>query len=293
MKRQSFKQAVLFHKNGYKRYNPLMNETQRHTPDANRLSVLAAAVLLTYALPRLLEIQSPILNWNLLGLAISIPLSLGLMTIFLAAVLTAAGTDWLLRSHPNFESEISLQHWLLPALTSFALGTLLFNLAATPAWWGSFLIGGVLLLMVLVAEYIVLDSSDTRYTFASAGLIAVSFSLFLVLSAALSYAGARLILVLFVLFPATGLVSLRAIHLRVGRWEWQWAAGIALACAQIAAALHYWPLSPVQHGLATLAPLYILTGLAINLGDGMPLRRALLEAGIYLALFCLAVLFVG
>lgn len=270
-----------------------MNETQRHIPDANRLSVLAAAVLLTYALPRLLEIQSPILNWNLLGLAISIPLSLGLMTIFLAAVLSAAGTDWLLRSHPNFEAEISLQHWLLPALTSFALGTLLFNLADTPAWWGSFLIGGVLLLLVFVAEYIVLDSSDTRYTFASAGLIAVSFSLFLVLSAALSYSGARLILLLFVLFPATGLVSLRAIHLRVGRWQWQWAVGIAIACAQIAAALHYWPLSPVQHGLATLAPLYILTGLAINLGDGMPLRRALLEAGIYLALFCLAVLLVG
>lgn len=271
-----------------------MSETARHTPDANRLSILSAAVLLTYALPRLLEIQNPILNWNLLGLALSIPLSLGLVTIFLAAALTAAGMDWLLRSHPNFETEISLQHWLLPALTTFALGVLLFNLAVSPAWWGSFLIGGTLLLMVFVAEYIVLDSSDTRYTFASAGLIAVSFSLFMILSAALSYAGARLLLIILVVLPSAGLVSLRAIHLRLnGRWEWQWALGIALACTQIAAAAHYWPVSPVQYGLVTLSPLYALTGLAINLGEGAPARRALVEAGIYFGLFWLAAFLLG
>jgi hypothetical protein len=142
--------------------------------------------------------------------------------------------------------------------------------------------------MVFVAEYIALDSADPRYTFASAGLNAVAFSLFLILTSALSFAGARLILLLLALFPAAGLVSLRAIHLRSGQWEWQWAIGITLACVQIAAALHYWPLAPVQYGLATLAPLYVLTGLVINLSEGMSTRRALIEAGIYLGLFGLA-----
>ncbi len=266
-----------------------MAESHQHMPDANRLSILSAGLLLTYALPRMLETQSPILNWNLLGLALAIPLNLNLVTIFFAAAVTAAGMDWILRSHPYFGTEISFQHWLLPALTAFTLGVPLYNLPSGPAWWVSFFLGGTLLLLVFNAEYIVLDSSDTRYTLASAGLVAVSFSLFLILSAALSYAGARLLLVMLVLFPAAGLVSLRAIHLRLnGRWEWQWAVGIALACSQFAAALHYWPLSPVQYGLLALSPLYALTNLAINLGEGTLPRRALIETGVYFSLFWLA-----
>jgi len=268
-----------------------MAETHQHMPDANRLSVLTAGLLLTYALPRMLETQSPVLNWNLLGLAVVIPLNLSLLTILFAAGVTAAGMDWILRSHPYFESEISLQHWLLPALTAFALGILLYNLPLGPAWWVSFSVGSVLLLLVFFAEYIVLDSADTRYTIASAILIAVSFSLFLILAAALSYAGTRLLLMILVVFPAAGLVSLRAMHLRLnGRWEWQWAIGIALACAQFAAALHYWPLSPVQYGLLALSPLYALTNLAVGLGEGNFPRRALIEAGVYLGLFWLSAL---
>jgi hypothetical protein len=270
-----------------------MQTPRHHTPDANRLSILAASVLLTYVLPRLLSAPGPLLNWNFFGLAIEIPLNLNLLTIVLSAALTAAGMEWILRSHPNFESEISLQHWILPALTAFALGIPLYNLPPGTAWWVSFFLGGTLLLLVFVAEYIALDVTDTRYTFASAGLIAVSFSLFLVLSSALAFAGARLVLLLLVILPAAGLVSLRAIHLRTNRWEWQWAIGIALVCAQVGAALHYWPLSPVQYGLGVLAPLYILTGIAINLGEELSLRRTLLEAAIYLGLFILSIFLVG
>lgn len=266
-----------------------MESLRRHAPDPNRLSILAAGVLLTYALPRLLGTTGPVLNWNFFALTVEIPLNLSLLTIFLSAALTAAGMEWLLRSHPDFRSEVSLQHSILPSLTAFALGLPLYNLPPGPAWWVSFFLGSILLLMVFVAEYIALDVADTRYTFASAALIAVSFSLFLVLSSALSFSNSRLVLVLLVIFPAAWLVSLRAIHLRNGDWEWQWATGIALACAQVAASLHYWPLSPVQYGLATLAPLYILTGLAINLDEGMSLRRALIESVIYLGIFGLSI----
>jgi hypothetical protein len=268
-----------------------MDQIRRHTPDANRLSILSAGVLLTYALPRVLDTPSPILNWNLFGLlAIEIPLDLNLLTIFMAAAMTAAGMNWILRGHPAYDEEINLQHWILPALSAFALGIPLYNLDPGPAWWVSFFIGGTLLLMVFVAEYIALDSSDTRYTVASAGLNAVAFSLFLILSSALSFANVRLILFLLVLFPAAGLVSLRAIHLRTGKWEWQWALVIGVICSQIAAALHYWPLSPVGHGLMTLGPLYVLTNLVIKLDEEVSHRHILIEAGIYFGLFYLAAL---
>ena len=89
------------------------------------------------------------------------------------------------------------------------------------------------------------------------------------------------------------MVSLRAMHLRLAeRWEFAWAAGIGLACTQVAIALHYWPLGPIQFGLALLGPLYALTGLTINLGDGMSVRRASVEGLIVLILFWIAALVV-
>jgi hypothetical protein len=201
--------------------------------------------------------------------------------------------DWLLRGHPHFEQGNTFQHWLLPGLTAFVIGVPLYNLQPGSAWWLSFALGGVLLLLVFISEYIVLDPSDVRYPAASAGLSALSFALFLTLTSGLSYASPRLILIDLVVFPAATLVSLRALHLRLaGRWELAWAAGIGLICAQLATALHYWPLGPIQYGLALVGPLYALTGLAINLGEDMPVRRAGLEVAVVVALFWAAALVV-
>jgi len=270
-----------------------MLEEHRHLPDANRLSVLVAAILLAFALAQVVETQRSSFSFGILGVGFSIPLNLTTAATLLAAGLTAAGMDWLLRGHPHFEQENTFQHWLMPALTAFVIGVPLYNLQIGSAWWFSFALGGVLLLLVFISEYIVLDPSDVRYPAASAGLIALSFALFLTLTAGLNYASPRLILIILVVFPASGLVTLRALHLRLaGRWELAWAGGIGLICTQFATALHYWPLGPIQYGLALVGPLYALTGLAINLGEDMPTRRAGLEAAVVLALFWTAALIV-
>jgi hypothetical protein len=78
-------------------------------------------------------------------------------------------------------------------------------------------------------------------------------------------------------FIVSGLVTLRSLYLRLQRWEFAWAGGVALISAQLASALHYWPLSPVQFGLALLGPLYALTSLAGSLGEDLPIRRAAIE----------------
>jgi hypothetical protein len=265
-----------------------MLDEHRHLPDANRLSVLVAAILLAFALAQIVETQRYSLSFNIWGVGFSLPLNLTMAATLLAAGLTAAGMDWLLRGHPRFEfeQENTFQHWLLPALTAFAIGLPLYNLGPGSGWWLSFALGGVLLLLVFISEYIILDPSDVRYPAASAGLIALSFALFLILVVSLRYASARLVFIILVVFLASALVSLRALHLRLaGRWEFAWAGGIGLICAQFATSLHYWPLGPIQYGLALLGPLYALTGLAINLGDEMPARRAGIEAVLVLALF--------
>jgi hypothetical protein len=48
-------------------------------------------------------------------------------------------------------------------------------------------------------------------------------------------------------------------------------------CAQVAAGLHYWPLSSLQFGLAVLGPLYALTTLALALWEEVPVRTAVRE----------------
>jgi hypothetical protein len=110
--------------------------------------------------------------------------------------------------------------------------------------------------------------------------------IFLILATALKAVNARLVMVVPALFAAGGLAALRTLHLRLNqRWEVAWAVGIGLVAAQFGAAMHYLPLSPVQFGLALLAPLYALTVLAVSLVEGNPFRRAFLEPTLMLALF--------
>ncbi len=263
-----------------------MMEQHRHLPDSNRLSVLVAVVLLAFALAQVVETQHYSLVFDFFSIRISLPINLAIASTLLSTSLTAAGMDWLLRGHPHFESRHTFQHWLLPALTTFVIGIPLYSLPLGAAWWFSFAIGGVLLLLVFLSEYIVLDPSDVRYPTASAGLTALSFALFLTLSSGLNYIGARLVLIILAVFFASTMVVLRALHLRLGeRWEFAWAVGIGLICTQFAIALHYWPLGPIQFGLALLGPLYALTGLATNIGEGMSVRQAMIEGLVVLILF--------
>lgn len=269
-----------------------MNES-RYLPDANRVGVLTATVLLAYAFSHLIRAPQFTLALQLPGFYFSYPISLNTVMIFFAAGLTATGMDWLLRSHPSLSGKRTVEHWLLPTLSAFIIGIPLTILPPGNTWWIGFGIGSLLLVLIFFAEYIVVEPSAPNYAIATAGLTALSFAIYLILITALRYGGARLFLLAPALFIAAGLVSLRTLHLRVGqKWEYNWALGIALICTQITAGLHYWPLSPVQFGLALLAPLYALSTLAGNLLEGIPLRRAVIEPLIALGLaWGIAILF--
>lgn len=262
-----------------------MNE-HRHLPDPSRLSVLMAIILLTFALTRVLTIPQGNLSIPLFGLLLTIPLNLNVVLSLLAAAITAAGVDWLLRTHPSLEKGETREHWLLPTLTVLVLGITLDTLPAGLTWWLGFGLGALLLALVLLAEYVVVDYTDVRYPLATALLTALAFAILLILAVALKASDGRLFLVAPALFLGSFLVALRTLHLRLNeRWELPWAIGIGLVGMQLGAALHYWPLTPVRYGLALLAPVYALTVLAVALVDGIPFRRAAAEPGIMLALF--------
>ena len=261
-----------------------MSET-RYLPDANRVGVLTAAVLLAFALTRLIQTPEFTFELQLPGVYIAYPLSLSTVMVIMAAGLTATGMDWLLRSHPSLGETRTVEHWLLPTLATFIIGIPLTILPPGNIWWIGFGIGGLLLVLIFLAEFIVVEPSAPNYAIASAGITSLSYAVYLILVIALRFSGVRLFLLAPALFIAAGLVSLRTLHLRVGRkWELNWALGIALVCTQLGAGLHYWPVSPVQYGLALLGPLYALSTLTGNLLEGVPLRRAMIEPLIALAL---------
>jgi hypothetical protein len=255
--------------------------------------MLTATVLLAFALTRLIQTPEFTLELQLPGFYFAYPISLSTLMVVLAAGLTATGMDWLLRSHPSLGEMRTIEHWVLPTLATFIIGIPLTILPPGTAWWIGFGIGGLLLVLVFLAEYIVVDPSAPNYAIATAGLTALSFAVYLILTTALRFSSARLFLLAPALFIAAALVSLRTLHLRVSRkWEYNWSLGIALVCTQLGAGLHYWPISPVQFGLALLGPLYALSTLTGNLLEGIPLRRALAEPVIVIALsWGIAVLF--
>jgi hypothetical protein len=262
-----------------------VNEERRYLPDSNRIGVLLAAVLLAFALTRLIQAPRFTLELQLPGFYFAFPFGLGAVTILLAAGLSATGMDWLLHDHPSLAGKRTVEHWLLPTLATVIIGLPLAILPPGSAWWIGFAVGGLLLALVFLAEYIVVEPSAPYYALATAGLTALSYAVYLILTTALRFNGARLFLLFPALFLVAGLVTLRTLRLRVGgRWQYSWAIGAALACAQVAAGLHYWPLSPVQYGLALLGPLYALSTLTGSLLEDVPLRRAALEPLIALGL---------
>jgi len=262
-----------------------MNDRQT-LPDQSRVSVLTAAILLAFALahvinaPHFFSVLIPVGSFRL-----TLSFNLNTVIILLAGGVTATGMDWLLRTHPSLEKGETREHWLLPTLTVLVIGIALSTLPDSPLWWLGFGLGAALFLVVELAEFVVVDPTDTRYPLATAILTVLAFVIFLILAVALKAANARLIFLVPALFLAGGLAALRSLHLRLNeRWEASWAVGIGLVVVQLGAALHYLPLTPVRFGLALLAPLYALTILAVNLAEGNPFRRAFFEPTVMLIL---------
>lgn len=253
---------------------------QRYLPEGDRVSVLVAVILLAYALARVISLPEYRLEAVLGSRELVFSIDFDVLVAFIIAGLTATGTDWLLRSHPAFRGA-AVEYWLLPALTAWALSIPLSSLPGGPVWWVAFALGGVLIAVVLLAEYIALDATDARYGVAVAGLTALSFALLLILTISLRFTGVRLFLQLPVVVVSAALVSLRTMHLRMGgRWETGWMTGVALMSAQLAVAWHYLPVTPIQYGLLMIGPVYALTALAINTYEGFSTRRAFVEFGL-------------
>ncbi|KPL80812.1 hypothetical protein ADN00_01055 [Ornatilinea apprima] len=262
-----------------------MNERQ-HLPDANRLSILASTILLAYAISPYVNIPPRSFGVTLFGAVYSLNFDFGLLLSLLVSMLAAVGADWLIRDHPELRETNTMQHWILPALTAWVLGVPLRNLQPGLEWWVVFAFGGILLILVFVAEYIVVDLADDLHAPAAIGLTAVSFALYLFLAISLRAAGLRLYTMLPTIVLSMALVALRTLYLRLnGRWCLVWGVAIAVIVGQFAVGFHYWPLSPLSFGLLLVGPSYALTSTAVLIEEKRPWQTLWIEPVVMLAIF--------
>lgn len=264
-------------------------------PDRDRVSALTALVLLTYTLIRIVVLPPVETEFVLLGLVLRIEFNTRFVMLSLAAALAAAGSDWLIQSHPKVDTGlVRAKHWVIPGLAALGSGAILTRLPEGFTLWIGLALTAILLIAVLMAEFIVIDPTDPRHDMASISLTALAYLLligvFFTIRALDMRAAFAIPLILFV----AAIVAWRLLRLdQLGRSAIRYASLIGAITAQIAWALHYWPWPPLRGAM--------ILGLTVYLGNGMSLthyekkveRKRILEFMTLAVIALLAILTLG
>jgi len=253
-------------------------------PDRDRLSVVTAVIVLAYALARFVEIPSREFTATLFGSSIGVELNGQVALLLMIAALISTGSETLIRSHPRAENGYGRNalHWILPGAASLALGLWL-NLAPIgPVWWLGLALSAFLLVLVLVAEYTVVDPNDPAYRAAALGLTALTFIVALALFGWIRFTGARAALSATATAFLSALLALRLLMLNGGAFGRSalYSGVVGFVLAQAMWALNYWRVTPTGAGLLLLVLFYVAQGLAQQHLVGQLTRRALIEFGV-------------
>jgi len=234
-------------------------------PDINRLSIISAVIMLAFALTQIVSFPTQTFSISVFGIILDFSLDIKTIIIILTALLAAAGMDWLILSHPDHKRYQSrweyVRHWILPVLTTFAIGVTLNTFSGGTPWLVIFGLGSILLMAVLIAEYNIVSAEDVRHPLATIGLTGLSFALYLLLAIAVRSASLRLYAILPILAFGVMMVTSRTLYLRLGEWDTVWALVISLIVSEIAIGFHYLPLSPIQFGVLLMGSTYALTSI--------------------------------
>jgi hypothetical protein len=262
--------------------------------------MLAAMVLLAYALARYIDLPGRSFSFEFANIFIDFELNANTVVALVVAAIMAAGADWLIRGHPEAAPTSTLQHWVLPGLAALVLGVTLNSVEGELLWWLVFVGGAVLLILVLLAEYAAVDPAGRYYPLASGGLTALSYGLYLILAITLRAASTRLVWVLPALALSAILICIRYLYLQLQlndlispdnlRSALLAAATVGIIVVQLTTAFHYWTLNPLAFGLSVLAPAYAGANWFGHQVEESSAARAVLETSLILiALWIVAI----
>ncbi len=268
-----------------------MNDLTAENRYINRFSIILATLATFFAVLYLMPREPLTPGTNLFGFIINFSI-VGLVPVVLM-LLCAGGCFWLFLTHTDHEKFVEtpwvlIPNVVLPSLATLIMSTLLTQLERNPIWWFALGLGLVIIGVILNAEYRVLSPGGEAYKIVAPLLISLAFSLFLAFTISLAASKLRLyIQAIFILITAS-FVAFRTIHLRtMGEGDFSKVLICGFLCAEIAGAMYYLFLKPVQYGLVVSGVLYILTALLVIEGPltGRKIIEPLLMAGLLAIMF--------
>ena len=248
----------------------------------DRASVVAALVVLGLILAAFLQVPAWTYNLTVLGSPLTVRISQTALMAMLLVGITCTGTDAIVRSHPTarrIEARYSFVTWTLPALTVLLATVLLPEAGSRLYQLIGYVATGLILILVISAEYYTVDPAGPRYLVARVSLNAWAYLLAAVVCVLIYSAKARsLIWATGVTLVSTllALEFLRSAGRSFSRTA-LYAAIAGLCTGEIVWAMNYWRISGVTGGLILLLGFYAATGLANQQLQGRLTRRVLIE----------------
>ena len=251
-------------------------------PNYDKLSVVVSLILLCLALSLIIELPATAFSFAVLGSPLAIRFSQNWPLALLLASMACIGTESIIRLHPvSREGKLpyTFVFWILPGLATLLAAILLprtpdriYTLAGLAAM-------GILLPLIITAEYHTVDTSAPGYKAAQLGLNFTAYLVALVLFGLIHGSQTNELLSVLAALAGSSLLALDLLHgAQQGlRRTSLYALIVGLVTGEIAWALGYSNMSSSTAGILLLLIFYIATGLSRQALIGLLSRRILIE----------------
>ena len=247
-----------------------------------RASVVATLVVLGLILAAFLQFPTWTHDLTVLGSPLTVSISQTALMAALLAAIACTGTDAIVRSHPTarrIEARYSFVTWTLPGLTVLLAAVLLPQAPTRLYQLAGYVLTGLILILVISAEYYTVDPGDRLYLTARLSLNAWAYLLALMIFVLIYSAKARSLVSATGVMVISTLLALEFLR-SAGRGFSRtalYALIAGLSTGEIIWAMNYWRIRGLTGGLILLLGFYVATGLANQQLQGRLNRRVLVE----------------
>jgi len=235
-------------------------------PRYDRLSILVSLLLLGLMLTHLVELPTRTISFVALGVPTTVYLAGRCFVGALLVVMTGAGADSIARSHPEASDAgwaYGLTFWGIPcAIVVLALVAL--PLSPTLSFWlGGLALTGLLLTLVVVAQYATIGGRGRYSALASWGLSVMAYGGVFILCVLIYGARVRSLLSASAIFALGSALAAGVLRPNMPQFPsrriWAYSLLIGLVLGEVAWALNHLSLGELASGVFFLLIFYVMS----------------------------------
>jgi hypothetical protein len=256
-------------------------------PNYDKLSVVVSVILLCLALSLIIELPATAFSFGrfsavVLGSPLTIRFSQNWPLALLLASMACIGTESIIRLHPLSRGgrlPYTFVFWILPGLATLLAAILLPRTSDRIYMLGGLATTGILLVLIITAEYRTVDTSGPGYKAAQLGLNFAAYLVALVLFGLIHGSQTNELLSVLAALAGSSLLALDLLHgAQQGlRRTSLYALIVGLVMGETVWALGYSTMDSSTAGILLLLIFYITTGLSRQALIGLLSRRILIE----------------